>query len=120
VRELAAVPQIAFPENYDLRVATDAAFREHGLTPIVAVEAAEMEAALRIGVAVVPAMVAALHPMLRATPLADPALSRTASIARRSDMAPAHAYAALHELIRGVADGLAARSPTASLITRVG
>jgi DNA-binding transcriptional LysR family regulator len=125
VPELAAVPQIAFPENYDLRVATDAAFREHGVTPLVAVEGAEMDAALRfaergIGVAVVPAMVAALHPALRAAPLADPALARTVSIARRSDMAPAHANAALQTLIRGVADRLAAPgSATASLVSRV-
>jgi DNA-binding transcriptional LysR family regulator len=126
VPELARVPQIAFPENYELRVATDAAFRAHGLTPLVVVEGVEMDAALRfaergIGVAVVPAMVAALHPALRAAPLADPALSRTVSIARRSDMAPAHANAALQGLIRGVADRLAAPgSDTASLVSRVG
>jgi DNA-binding transcriptional LysR family regulator len=126
VPELARVPQIAFPENYELRVATDAAFRAHALTPLVVVEGVEMDAALRfaergIGVAVVPAMVAALHPALRAAPLADPALSRTVSIARRSDMAPAHANAALQGLIRGVADRLAAPgSDTASLVSRVG
>lgn len=126
VPELARVPQIAFPENYELRVATDAAFRAHGLTPLVVVEGVEMDAALRfaergIGVAVVPAMVAALHPALRAAPLADPALSRTVSIARRSDMAPAHANAALQGLVRGVADRLAAPgSDTASLVSRVG
>lgn len=126
VPELARVPQIAFPENYELRVATDAAFRAHGLTPLVVVAGVEMDAALRfaergIGVAVVPAMVAALHPALRAAPLADPALSRTVSIARRSDMAPAHANAALQGLVRGVADRLAAPgSDTASLVSRVG
>lgn len=126
VAELARVPQIAFPENYELRVATDAAFRAHGLMPLVAVEGVEMDAALRfaergIGVAVVPAMVAALHPDLRAAPLADPALSRTVSIARRVDMAPAHANAALQGLIRRVADRLAAPgSDTASLVSRVG
>src|SRR5690606_32660315 len=61
VRELARAPQIAFPENYELRVAADAVFRAHGLTPTIVVEGAEMDAALRfaeqgIGVAVVPAM----------------------------------------------------------------
>ncbi len=126
LRELARVPQIAFPENYDLRAATDAAFAAEGLTPLVVVEGAEMDAALRfaergIGVAIVPAMVAALHPSLRAAPLADPALARTVSIARRSDMAPAHASAALQSMIRGVADRLAAPgSETASALTRVG
>jgi DNA-binding transcriptional LysR family regulator len=123
--ELARVPQIAFPENYDLRVAVDAAFATEGLSPAVAVQGAEMDAALRfaecgIGVAVVPAMIAADRPLLRAAPLADPALARTVSIARRSDMAPTHAGAALQALIREVADRLS--TPAASgdaLITRV-
>lgn len=126
LEELARVPQIAFPENYELRVAADAAFRDRGLTPQIVVQGAEMDAALSfaergIGVAIVPAMVAALRPALRAARLAEPALARTVSIARRSDMAPAHANAALQALIRGVADRLAAPgSATASLVTRVG
>ena len=124
--ELARVPLIAFPENYELRVAADAAFGAYGLTPQIVVQGAEMDAALSfaergIGVAIVPAMVAALRPALRAAPLADPALERTVSIARRSDMAPAHANAALQTLIRGVADRLAApHSAMASLVRRVG
>jgi DNA-binding transcriptional LysR family regulator len=126
LEELARVPQIAFPENYELRVAADTAFRDRGLTPQIVVQGAEMDAALSfaergIGVAIVPAMVAALRPALRAAPLADPALARTVSIARRSDMVPAHANAALQALVRGVADRLAAPdSATASLVTRVG
>lgn len=108
LHELADVPQVALPENYDLRVTMDAAFRAEGLTPTVVAEGAEMDAALRfaergIGVAVVPALVAALHTGLRAAPLADPSLTRTVSIARRSDMAPAHASAAFQSLIREVA-----------------
>ncbi|MGB4779059.1 LysR family transcriptional regulator substrate-binding protein, partial [Microbacterium sp.] len=146
LEQLARRPLIAFPQNYDLRAATDAAFSAAGLVPQVVIEGAEMDAALRfaergIGVAVVPAMVAALHPGLRSAPLADSALSRTSrlpgqvsspprrgsapeklsrtvSIARRSDMAPAHATAALQGLIRGVADRLAADEPT--LVARVG
>lgn len=111
LRELAAVPQVLFPENYDLRVAVDAAFAAEGLTPLVAVEGAEMDAALSfaergIGVAVVPAMVAVERPQLRATPLAEEALTRTISVARRSDMAPTHASAALQALIREIADRL--------------
>lgn len=113
LRELAEVPQVLFPENYDLRVAVDAALRAEGLSPTVAVEGAEMDAALRfaergIGVAVVPAMVAVDRPKLRAVPLADPALARTISIARRSDMTPTHASAALQALIREIADRLTA------------
>lgn len=126
LRELARVPQIVFPRNYDLRAAMDAAFHAEGLSPLVVVEGAEMDAALRfaergIGVVVVPAMVAALHPALRAAPLVDPVLTRTVSIARRSDMAPADAGSALHALLHGVASRLAAPgSETAPLVSRVG
>lgn len=124
VRELAEVPQIVFPENYDLRVTMDAAFCAADLTPLAVVDGAEMDAALRfaergIGVAVVPAMVAALHPALRVTPLADPALARTVSIARRSDMVPGPASAALQARIRSVADrisrdGTGVRTPSSA------
>ncbi|WP_024355504.1 LysR family transcriptional regulator [Leucobacter chironomi] len=111
--ELARVPQVMFPENYDLRVAMDAALRSAGIAPLVAVEGAEMDAALSfaergIGVAVVPAMVAADRPKLRVTPLAGDGLTRTISVARRSDMAPTHAGAAMQAIIREVADRLAA------------
>ncbi len=125
LQELALVPQVLFPESYDLRVAVDAAFRAEGLTPVVAVEGAEMDAALRfaergIGVAVVPAMVAIDRPALRASPLADPALTRIISVARRSDTTHTHASAAMHALIREIADRLAEPgSGTAQLVTRV-
>lgn len=126
LESLARVPQVLFPENYDLRVAVDAAFGAAALTPLVAVEGAEMDAALRfaergIGVAVVPAMIAALRPDLRAAPLADASLARTISVARRSDMAPTHASVALQALVREVADRLASPgSETAALVSRVG
>ncbi|GAB2559914.1 LysR family transcriptional regulator [Leucobacter ruminantium] len=125
LRELARVPQVLFPGNYDLRVAVDAALGAEGLTPTVAVEGAEMDAALRFaergfGVAVVPAMVAVDRPQLRATPLADAALTRTISVARRSDMSPTHASVALQALIEEVADRFAAPgSATARLVSRV-
>ncbi|QBE48207.1 LysR substrate-binding domain-containing protein [Leucobacter triazinivorans] len=111
LRELAEVPQVLFPENYDLRVAVDAAFAAEGLAPAVAVEGAEMDAALSfaergIGVAVVPAMVAVDRPQLRAAPLAGGSMIRTISVARRSDMAPTHASAALQALVRETADRL--------------
>lgn len=110
---LAGIPQVAFPENYDLRVALDAAFAAAGLTPEVAVTGAEMDATLSfaergIGVAVVPAMVALERRNLRITPLADPDLRRTISVARRADMAPTHASAAFRTVIGEVAEGLAA------------
>lgn len=125
LRDLARTPQVAFPQNYDLRVAMDAAFRTEGLSPLVAVEGAEMDAALRfaergIGVAVVPAMVAVDRPSLRTAPLATPALTRTVSIARRSDMTPTHSAAAMRTLIHEVADRLTAPgSGTAHLVSRV-
>lgn len=125
LRELARVPQVLFPGNYDLRVAVDAALGAEGLAPCIAVEGAEMDAALRfaergIGVAVVPAMVAVDRPQLRATPLADAALTRTISVARRSDMSPTHASVALQALIEEVADRFAAPgSATARLVSRV-
>ncbi len=120
--DLARVPQIAFPENYDLRVAMDAAFEAEGISPTIAVQGAEMDAALRfaergIGVAVVPAMVAVNRPALRTMPFASAGLNRTVSIARRSDMAPTHAAAAMQVLIREIADRLA--DANLGLVTRV-
>ena len=109
-----------------MRAALDAALRAEQLTPVFAVEGAEMDAAIRfaergVGVAVVPAMVAVDRPRLRTTPLADPALSRTISVARRADMAPTHASAAMQSLIRDVADRLAASdSEFRELLVRVG
>lgn len=123
--ELARVPQVVFPENYDLRATVDAAFAAAGLQPAVAVTGAEMDAALRfaergIGVAVAPAMVAAERPRLRATPIADPSLARTVSIARRSDMVATHASAALRSVTHRVADRLTERgAPLAQLVTRI-
>lgn len=124
LRELAAMPQIVFPENYDLRVAVDAAMQREELTSLVAVEGAEMDAALRfaergLGVAVVPAMIAVDFPQLRVSPLRDETLARTVSIASRTDMAPTHAAAALRETIRAVADRFTEPgASTASLVSR--
>jgi len=123
--QLAEVAQVAFPENYDLRVAMDAAFGAAGISPTIAVEGAEMDAALSfaewgIGVAVVPAMVAVKRPALRTTQFAAPAvaeLTRTISVARRSDMAPTHAASAMQGLIRETADRLALRDH--GFVTRV-
>lgn len=123
LRALARVPQMMFPDTYDLRSAVDAAFRSKGLTPLVAVEGAEMDAALSfakrgIGVAVVPALVATARSGLRATPLES--MTRTVSLARRADMAPTHAGASLQATIRDVADALTAPGAAlAPLVTRV-
>lgn len=122
--QLAQTPQIAFPENYDLRVTMDTLFQAEGLSPVIAVAGAEMDAALRfaergLGVAVVPAMVAALHPALRVTPLAAPAPTRTISLARRGDMTPTHASAAMQHHVRAVADRLALEARSSGSVSLV-
>lgn len=102
--ELARTPQVMFPASYDLHATLSRAFTSAELTPVAAVRGAEMDASLRfvergLGVAVVPAMVALGRPMLHARPLADPALSRTVSLARRADMALTHAGVAMRDAL---------------------
>ncbi|GAA1534556.1 DNA-binding transcriptional LysR family regulator [Microbacterium ginsengiterrae] len=116
LRGLAGLPLVALAESYDLRDATDAAFRAAGLTPSPVVEGAEMDAVLRfvergIGVAVVPATVPVDRPSLRATRLTDPQLERTIVIAHRNDVNPTRAAAAMRTVIARTARELAARSP---------
>jgi len=113
---LAELPLVALAESYDLRDATDAAFRTAGLTPSLVVEGAEMDAVLRfvergIGVAVVPATVPVDRPTLRSVRLTDPQLERTIVLAHRSDVNPTRAAAAMRDVITHTADYLAARSP---------
>jgi len=120
--QLATMPQVAFSRSYDLRVATDAAFGRAGLTPSIAVEGAEMDAVLRfvergIGVAVVPAMVVIDRPALRSTRLVRPQLSRTVNLARRTDVGPSAAAAAMQQLVFETVDRLAA--PGTQLAERV-
>lgn len=123
---LASQPYLQLAEDYDLRTAMDAAFDGAGLIPRIAVTGAEMDAALAfaergLGITVVPAMVAAGRPALRATRLADPALTRTISLARRNDMTLTHAAAAMRELIRDiVAQITASGAPLAAFVSRAG
>jgi DNA-binding transcriptional LysR family regulator len=111
--ELAQIPQVAFNRSYDLRVATDAAFSASGLTPTIAVEGAEMDAVLRfvergLGVAVVPAMVVIDRPALHSTRLVSPQLTRTVNLARRTDVGPSAAAAAMQRIVFETVDRLAA------------
>lgn len=120
--QLATMPQVAFNRSYDLRVATDAAFATAGLTPAIAVEGGEMDAVLRfvergLGVAVVPAMVVIDRPGLRSTRLVRPQLSRTVNLARRTDVEPLAAAAAMQRFIFETVDRLAA--PGTELAERV-
>ncbi|MCT1436664.1 LysR family transcriptional regulator [Brachybacterium paraconglomeratum] len=102
--QLATMPQVAFHRSYDLRAATDAAFAARSLTPVIAVEGAEMDAVLRfvergIGVAVVPAMVVADRPGLRHARIVEPELDRTVNLARRRGVRPSAAARAMQELV---------------------
>lgn len=120
--ELARLPQIAFNRSYDLRVATDAAFSARGLTPVIAVEGAEMDAVLRfvergLGVAVVPAMVVIDRPGLRSTRLVNPQLTRTVNLARRTDVGPSAAAAVMQQFVFDTVDRLVA--PGTDLSQRV-
>lgn len=113
LEELARVPQVAFNRSYELRVATDAAFSAAGLEPLIAVEGGEMDAVLRfvergLGVAVVPAMVVIDRPGLQSARLVRPSLTRTVNLARRNDVGPSAAAAAMQQFIFDTVDRLAA------------
>jgi DNA-binding transcriptional LysR family regulator len=80
------------------------ACRRAGFAPRFAVEGGEMDAVLAfveagLGVAVVPSMVLANRPLLRATPLASPGLQRTIALAHRRRSVLPHAAAALRETL---------------------
>jgi DNA-binding transcriptional LysR family regulator len=120
--ELAELPYIAFPASYDLRASAMEAFRSAGLQPHVVLEGAEMDAVLRfvergLGVAIVPAMVLMDRPALTSARIQGPRLTRTISLARRQDVNPTRAAAAMHQTILATADGLAGRD--GGLVARV-
>ena len=103
VAELAAHPLVVNRPGYELREVTLAACAAAGVTPRIAVEGGEMDAVLRmvergLGVAIVPSLVLAGHPTLRATRLDGGAWShRTISLAHRTDVAPTRAAQAFRE-----------------------
>lgn len=137
---LAGLPLIFFDESYDLRAATDTAFREAGLAPSPVVEGAEMDAVLRfvergLGVALVPATVLVERPALRGVRVATPTrvrgergaagrgdpLTRTISIAHRADVKATRAAAAMREVVLRATEELAAASPeTLRVVAPVG
>ncbi|MDF0514179.1 LysR substrate-binding domain-containing protein [Agromyces sp. H3Y2-19a] len=113
--EVAALPQIVFSATYDLRGTTDAAFAAAGLTPEIVLEGAEMDAVLRfvergLGVAIVPAMVLIDRPGLRSVRLEAPTLTRTISLARPADVAPAAAVEVMQRTIATTATAFADRA----------
>jgi DNA-binding transcriptional LysR family regulator len=113
--DVARLPQIVFSSSYDLRSATDAAFRTADLTPDVVLEGAEMDAVLRfvergLGVAIVPAMVLIDRPGLRSVRLEGPTLERTISLARPADVAPTAAVEVMLHTITASATAFAAKA----------
>ncbi|HTN55322.1 MAG TPA: LysR family transcriptional regulator [Microbacterium sp.] len=113
--ELAGLPLIALDRSYDLRATTDTAFRAAGLAPNPVLEGPEMDTVLRfvergLGVAVVPAMVLTDRPELCSARLSDP-LSRTVSLAHRSDVSPGIAVAAMRDVLVATAAAFADRDP---------
>lgn len=96
---------VMFREGYDLREVTMAACHAAGFEPSLSVEGGEMHAVLRfveagLGVAVVPSMVLATRPKLRATLLERPRLDRTIAVAhRRADILPPTAITFKRDLV---------------------
>ncbi|WP_229051755.1 LysR family transcriptional regulator [Aeromicrobium sp. Leaf350] len=91
VSDLREVPLVMAREGYDLRERTNAACRQAGFEPRIAVEGGEMSAVLRfveagLGHAIVPQMVVSTRPQLTVARLA-PALTRTIGISHRPEEA---------------------------------
>lgn len=102
--ELRHTPMVMFRDGYDIRDVTLQACEWAGFTPKFAVEGGEMDAVLAfveagLGVALVPSMVLANRPLLRATPLAPPGMRRTIALAQRRGAIMSHAAAALREVV---------------------
>ncbi|MBO3737256.1 LysR family transcriptional regulator [Actinoplanes flavus] len=102
--ELRHTPMVMFRDGYDIRDVTLQACERAGFTPKFAVEGGEMDAVLAfveagLGVALVPSMVLANRPLLRATPLAPPGMRRTIALAQRRAAILPHAAAALREAV---------------------
>ncbi|NYI03674.1 LysR family transcriptional regulator [Allostreptomyces psammosilenae] len=110
VARLRTMPLVMFRDGYDVREAVLRACRGNGFEPAFAVEGGEMDAVLRLveaglGPAVVPSMVLAGVPGLRATRLVRPGLTRTIALAHRTDAALTHAARALRTvLLESLAD----------------
>lgn len=122
--QLAAVPQVAFNRSYELRQATDAAFAAAGLSPVTAVEGAEMDAVLRfvergIGVAVVPATILLGRPRLAGSRLVRPSLTRTVTLSSRTGGVLDDAARAMRALTLATVERLVAPgSELSALLTR--
>ncbi|MFC4105925.1 LysR family transcriptional regulator [Micromonospora zhanjiangensis] len=110
ITDLRGQPLAMFRSGYDLRDVTIQACRDAGFEPTFAVEGGEMDAVLSfvqagLGIALVPGIVVASRPRLRATPLAAPGVRRTIALARRREAVPTNAARELRRiLLRHVRD----------------
>ncbi len=108
LRDLHDVPLVMAREGYDLRDRTNAACREAGFEPVIAVEGGEMSAVLRfveagLGHAIVPQMVVATRPQLAVARLVSPTLTRTIGVSHRDEQAMSLAARAFRdELVRAL------------------
>ena len=114
VADLRDVAMVMFRAGYDLRDATLHLCHEEGFAPRFAVEGGEMDSVLAfveagLGVALVPSMVLAARPALRATVLQNPGAQRTIALAHRRATAPTHTARAFRSTLAGyVAEASAA------------
>jgi DNA-binding transcriptional LysR family regulator len=122
IRALEKLPLVMFREGYDLRDATIAACHAAGFEPTYAVEGGEMDAVLEfvhagLGLAIVPSTV--VRDRFRATPFTPPGLRRTVRLARRHDVRPPRAAAALQDsIVRFLANAASAGTlPVGAVVT---
>jgi DNA-binding transcriptional LysR family regulator len=104
ITDLRDQPLVMFRAGYDLRDTTVEACRRAGFVPSFTVEGGEMDAVLSLveaglGAAVVPGIVLAGRPALRATPLAAPGIPRTIALAHRREAPLSHAAEALRDTL---------------------
>ncbi|WBB81566.1 LysR family transcriptional regulator [Micromonospora sp. WMMD882] len=104
ITDLRDQPLVMFRQGYDIRDVTIQACRQAGFEPSFAVEGGELDAVLSfvesgLGVALVPGIVMARRPRIRATPLAPPGVRRTIAVARRREAVPTHAGRALRRIL---------------------
>lgn len=100
VSDLRDVAMIMFREGYDLRTTTINAFARAGFEPTVGLEGAEVGSvsayvSAGLGAAIVPSIVAAGVPGVKALHLTSPTLERTIGLVRPNHHAPTRATAAL-------------------------
>ncbi|MDF2255793.1 LysR family transcriptional regulator [Streptantibioticus ferralitis] len=103
IEDLRDQPLVMFRRGYDLREFTTSACRAAGFDPVFTVEGGEMDAVLGfvragLGLAVIPAMVAA-RSGLRVTAFAPPGLQRTIAVAHRKDVEPPRAARELRSVL---------------------